>query len=511
MTGTLRSPYITALLGAVLGMVIAIANGYAIFFVDSRAYIRGAGLAANYVTHYNYVAGWKAVEAPPSAPRRAVAPVGAKPAASENNGVTANRSIYYGFLLLIGYLTSSFWLTIWLQSYAVCSLIAIVFTRCLPRMPAWSYLALILGLAMLTTMGVYIAYMMPDIFTAVLILAVALLSTQWRRLTWFDRVFAGALASAALLFHQSNLPIFLAMAGIAGAWSLLRERRMVIGPPAAALALCLAIGFAGQQAFTYALTRATGSRPLLLPHLTAHLIDMGPGYRYIVATCPGSGFAVCRFEKRLPIYWEDFVGLNDPRRGIFAPADLATKHALSDEQISFAIHVLRYDPAGVVGGLARDSARQLVRFSPLGLSYTVAMIKYVHTLFPAEVRPHVDRSLAASGPGLFRLLAATNLLTTVGCVIAIVLMAIRPGGRWRLTDSYDAPRLATLLLVGVAINAVVCGTFASPLDRYQGRVVWLIPLATFVLATSLRVRRRAEEPKAAGEATSAVAGGAVSR
>jgi len=55
-----------------------------------------------------------------------------------------------------------------------------------------------------------------------------------------------------------------------------------------------------------------------------------------------------------------------------------------------------------------------------------------------------------------------------------------------------APRVAGIcawIVVGVVVNAVVCGTLSGPHDRYSARVLWLIPLAALLAGSSLRVGR----------------------
>jgi hypothetical protein len=53
--------------------------------------------------------------------------------------------------------------------------------------------------------------------------------------------------------------------------------------------------------------------------------------------------------------------------------------------------------------------------------------------------------------------------------------------------------VATLVLAGVAANALVCVTAASSLDRFQSRVIWLLPfLALTVLAWCASRSRVAE-------------------
>ena len=482
------NPFLIAIVGALLAMSFAGINGYAIGFIDTRSYIRGAGLATKFATGRDFVAGWKAIA--PSAPANGAPSDQTKPPAFSNNGITANRSIYYGFLLLVGYLSSSFWLTVFVQGYVIATLIAIVIRRCAPVVSVAVYLGTMLGLTLLTGLGPYIAYLMPDIFTGAMIIAVALVATLWRAVARGERLFCLAVLACALLFHPSNEVILLGLVAAVTVWHLARGTLGRHRTYYLAIAACFAVGVAGQQLFSYGLQRATGSRPLTLPHLTAHLVDMGPGYRYIRASCPQSGWAVCRFEDRLPIYWEDFVGLADPRRGVFAPADLPTKRALSAEQIPFALSVLRFDPVGVVTGLARDAARQLVAFSPTGLRYVPGEMTYFAQSFPTDVDEHIARSRLGRGNGLLAAANVANLVLVCGGLVVIVAFGVR---LTRATGHPQVPALAGFVAVlsgGFVMNALVCGIFASPLDRYGGRVVWIIPLASVIITLWQWERRR---------------------
>ena len=43
---------------------------------------------------------------------------------------------------------------------------------------------------------------------------------------------------------------------------------------------------------------------------------------------------------------------------------------------------------------------------------------------------------------------------------------------------------AGLVLVGVVLNAAVCGMLSGPEDRYQARVVWLVPLLALIASST---------------------------
>jgi hypothetical protein len=40
--------------------------------------------------------------------------------------------------------------------------------------------------------------------------------------------------------------------------------------------------------------------------------------------------------------------------------------------------------------------------------------------------------------------------------------------------------LALLVLVGLIVNALIFGGLSAPVDRYQSRIVWLIPALWFI-------------------------------
>jgi hypothetical protein len=51
--------------------------------------------------------------------------------------------------------------------------------------------------------------------------------------------------------------------------------------------------------------------------------------------------------------------------------------------------------------------------------------------------------------------------------------------------------LPALVLLGLIGNAVICGTFSNPHDRYQSRIIWLPSL---VLLLAVARDRRALQP-----------------
>ncbi len=85
---------------------------------------------------------------------------------------------------------------------------------------------------------------------------------------------------------------------------------------------------------------------------------------------------------------------------------------------------------------------------------------------------------------------------------ARTLAALMLGAWWAWRRQAGAParvpqrleQVAGLVSAGVGINALVCATAASALDRFQSRVIWLLPflaLAVLALMWSRRTQQRA--------------------
>jgi hypothetical protein len=55
-----------------------------------------------------------------------------------------------------------------------------------------------------------------------------------------------------------------------------------------------------------------------------------------------------------------------------------------------------------------------------------------------------------------------------------------------------------LILLGVVINAVVCGAVSGPHDRYEARVAWLVPFVAIALL--LQIARSARSSGSGSEA-----------
>jgi hypothetical protein len=61
-----------------------------------------------------------------------------------------------------------------------------------------------------------------------------------------------------------------------------------------------------------------------------------------------------------------------------------------------------------------------------------------------------------------------------------------------------------LLVLGILINAAICGAFSTPRGRYQMRLIWVLPLAALAMGR-VRVGQTTDADGVAGAPTDSAA------
>ena len=468
------------LLATVLFMVAAVVNGYPFFFNDTRSYVRQPAVILKALTKHDFVSDWPS--SVDTADHGDVAAGTNTQSTVKNNGITSNRSIYYGFLALLGYLVGNFWMTAFIQSAwtAIAGYILVSHTT---RAVSKVYPISVIITSVCTCVGFYTGYIMPDIFAPIMILSACSLFLFYQHLRVGEITFVVVSIAFSILAHPSHQVILFAMSLCVSIWVWLAGiENIKLKKPIFVVAGCILFGILGQFAFNKGLEVYTGEKPLLLPHLEAHLIDMGPGSDFAKTACDPDRFVVCRYKDRFPMYWETFIGDPDPNKGVFAPADFQTKRRLSDEQIPFALAVMRHDPLGLLGGLARDAVMQLFRFSLKDFVVDKAAIANYEGRFPRNVAEHIDNSVVSTSPKVIDFLSSYFALAAATAVAFIAYIFLTR--RARSDDEQGGEnvlRVSSFLVLGVVVNGLVCGLLASPYDRFQARVIWLVVFAAALM------------------------------
>ncbi|CAN5224602.1 hypothetical protein BH10PSE16_BH10PSE16_31030 [soil metagenome] len=496
------------LLVALVLSVSALWNGQPFFYPDTPTYLRGAEMGAARLLGSTAFKPWLPALEEPKASDPSASPADEsarqlKPLTSiEDKVVLAGRSVYYGALLYAGYLSGKMWLAVAVQALCVAYVLQLLMMK-LWGLRSRELIGVAAALSLLTPLGVYTGFLMPDVFAPLVILSMGTLAVYWGQLSRPHRWVLSALLLFGLCAHSSHLALAVLLLALVLAARFFSTRwRGLPWAGLAVVACCIVGALAAEWAFNKAVTVAVGAPPLRLPHLMGRLINLGPGTAYLRQHCPGSGYAACAYLRNYPTQWDDFLFSTNPAKGTFALADAATKRRLSDEQLHFSADVIRFDPVGVMAGVGVDVLRQLVDFRVDIAAYDKHAFGMYEGRVPDGVLADMHNSRAA------RLFSLNHWLTISS--YAMVLASLLMSGLWHLLRSnatalaLAVPRqrsfadFAWLVVAGVVANAVVCATLASSMDRFQARVIWLLPFMALAVLAGASARRVSPAKAATG-------------
>ncbi len=419
------------------------------------------------------------------------------------------RSIFYSMLAYLGYATSSFWITALIQSCLFVYVCRLLLVRGLRLTPVTAFVTLCAVLAT-SAASFYVCSIMPDIFTGILIVSLALLLIFKDRIGRGDFTLVFLIAAFSVLSHATNLLLTVAVLLLVP-FALRRRRsnRTRTRPSPSAwsraliLLLLIGVGFGGDLLYRTAIRNATGIEPIRAPFITARLLADGPGYAFLKDGCASRPFVVCDYLSRMPISDDTFLWSTDPARGVYMTVDQATRKQLSDEQIPLALAEVGHNPAAQILASARNAA---VLFGKFGLgAFDIERTHDSVQSFLDEGLPdnHIavqDAALTTHGSWLH--LAGAFFLVVYLLSMASALLVLLFWRRIATSlglDRSDASRWFRFVLLTVyatVANAVICGTLSGSYSRYQGRLSW-VPvltfwaLVTFALFRQLRDQRNA--------------------
>lgn len=406
--------------------------------------------------------------------------------------VMLGRSIYYGSFLYLGLLSGTFWPTAIAQALLSGACVVTFLRYFIPDRGKWVTIgATVLATLLLacTTLPFFASFMMPDLFSGLALLSATALLLFWNRDGWPRRAFWIGVTAAAAMFHPTNVPILLAVLG----FGILLHFLFRMPRPwkaAGAVAMAAACGILGEMLFSIGVDHAFGFPPVRPPFITARLTADGPGTNYLRATCPGNGFLLCRYLSRLPLPSDHFLWSRSNVDGVFRAIPPDQRRQLAADETRFALATFFHLPEETAGALI-EGARKQIHQSGLGeFNYGWIERGFFWNNLPRNVYHDVSRTRAftlhmPTGPfvGLARQMAIVSLLICL----------------WAVADPRlpRALRLTVAMIVfGMLVNAVICGGLSGAHDRYQARVMWLLPWVAY-LAVMVAVLRRRSSPMTA--------------
>ena len=348
------------------------------------------------------------------------------------------------------------------------------------------------AVAALGALPFYVAYMMPDIFAAVSILMMATLVAFTRSLTRKQLLLALAVLVFAVISHRSHFLIVALAAPVAACVALVSDRKhvLVIGGAIAAAAV---LGALEIRAYSAAAERATGKAAAIAPYLTARLIEDGPGYAYLLEHCPDPDIPTCALAEALSrsddpwrLTAAHIAFERSERLGSFNLMSAEDQVRVSADQRSFYLRVLADRPVAVLSAVVMNTFRQTARGS---ITMTIPD-HYMLDFLRERFGPFNAGRLAGDDRSWIVQVDRAHTIVYAMSLGVIAVLCIVPGYATR-----EVKVFAAFVLLGILINAFVCGAVSQPADRYGARVIWLLPFTAALMALlAMRLRTRSPNP-----------------
>lgn len=425
-------------LAAALFLWPALWNGYPLVFSDTGTYLSQA------IEHY---VGW-------------------------------DRPIFYSLFLFALHLTLTTWPAIIVQALLAAHVLWLVNRTLLPEFSIRWLLPTAGALSVGTALPWLVSQLMPDMFTGLLILVLALLIFVPERLTRCERTWLVLFAAFMIAAHLSHLLLALALLIVLVP---LRGRLGAATPLARAGLLRLAAAPALAVVALVAVNVVGFGRASLSPFgnvfLMTRVIYDGPGMDTLRRECPAVAWKMCAFIDRLPSNADDFLWDHD---GPVVQAGGAK--VVSSEANAIIIAALRAEPGAEARAFIRNTLHQLTQFANGDglIPWPDTVTPTINRDFPRAEAAAYATSLQTQGrltaiDRLQGLHLAVALAGLAGCVL--LLLALRQSAMTGFAAS---------VLLALLVNATMTGGLSGPHDRYQSRVMWLPPLITLLALAAPR-------------------------
>lgn len=395
-----------------------------------------------------------------------------------------DRPVFYSLFIFPLHAMRSLWPIVIVQALLTAWVLRLITRRCRPALSAPHFLAAIALLALGTWLPWMVSEVMPDLFTPLLVLVLALLAGPDEAQTGFEAPALIGLATLMIATQQSSLPLSVAL----GLTLILLRRRLAANPASshgprprsiavppvvlrlalppllAVIALC-GVNLAAHDQFSVS--------PFGSVFLLARMLADGPAAAVLRQDCPAAGWRLCAYRFALPADSDVFLwDADSPLYRAGGPKRLAGEA----EEILRA--TLLTEPSASAVAALRNSLRQAEQFaSGDGLNAWPHQVgRHIAQDFPpAEAHRY---AAARQQAGHLTVPPALALLHRIVALAGLAGAVLLLPSAWR-RRRFGGVLLPTAVLT-LGLSAAITGALSGPHDRYQARVMWLPVFAAIV-------------------------------
>jgi hypothetical protein len=404
-------------------------------------------------------------------------------------GVPDDRPIFYSLFLLPLHMQLTLWPIAMVQAVITALFLKAAGTAMFGVRGNLFFIALSLFLTLVTGLPWFAGLLIPDIFTAMLVLGFLLTAFAWERCARGQRVVLFISLTLFISFHYSHLPLTLAALVILGLLALLGWRpsgklwprfAVIAGAGALAATAFLLSNFAAFGT----LSLSQGSNAFLL----GRLLDEGIGMEILYEECPARGWKICAEIADLEqhIAWNEAQAdptLNPLSNYFIWQGPLQRMGWFRDynaEASEIIAEGLARAPGRIFLHALKNSFVQMADFhvgdAVAKLPPDVYVLDVLDEFFGPDMRADAAASLQMRGELPF---GPMNVVFDVVVMLSLVplLMALAFGHRRDREMFY----LVLALLLFLAANATATSALSGVYERYQARLIWMVPMFAALL------------------------------
>lgn len=339
------------------------------------------------------------------------------------------------------------------------------------------HLPIIIILSFCSSMGWTTSQLMPDIFTSYLVLSVFLFYS-WNNKSRGIYVFLSIIIMLSILSHLTNITISVLILGFLIIVILLMKlgkkelvifiKKSVFFLALIFISLMILVGL-NKKYYHYA-----GLSPTSNIFFIARLMDTGFMRDFLYEKCPEKSYEMCNYKDNLPRSYEDFL---------WSPESVFNKtggwNINAHKEYGLIIHDVLTTPKYLGKFLYNCGVHSLHQLTAFEIGDGLTSVYNTESSQYQTVIKHFDKrefredfihSKQTQGKlkfGVFNLM--NYILLAVSTVIIFLVFIIRKFDRNMVIFTF-------IIISGVVINAAATSSLSSVFNRFQSRIIWLIPL-----------------------------------
>lgn len=390
------------------------------------------------------------------------------------------RSFFYNLFIYPSLWLKSLWAVVFLQSLITAHLLRLVMRIVFQTISLIAYFIVITFLCVFTNLPWFTGFIMPDIFTGVMILSLYLLIFCTDRLSSGEKIYLFLLTVLSATVHLTHIPLAAGIIFLAWFFRMLIKNKERMPVPHLLSSFCaITLAFTLVIANNYRLygefTMSRGGYAFLL----SRLICDGPAVDYLQESCPEKKYKLCGYIGELPSQPDKFLW---SKESPFRKVGWITGYRVEGSEI--VKETIKRYPLPIFKNSLKNSFLQI-----LMINNWYGITSYIDTPYPTDqireyypndfhaylnARQSLNKLSLNSFNRLHRVIICFSILITT--VISLILSSRR---------QYVPLLLILWIVCAYMVSAFVTGTLNEPHNRYGSRMIWLLPF--FSMASLMHI------------------------